>query len=86
MPRPFAVARYRLMSDSSTHFFSRESSGFRVAAAAAVLVGLALRLWQYGAAASIWVDEAAVACNVLDRDVSSLLGTLDHAQIAPPAC
>lgn len=54
------------------------------AALLAILVGVALRLWQYFANPSLWVDEAAVARNVLDRDVAHLLGGLDYGQVAPP--
>jgi len=56
----------------------------RSAALLAILVGVALRLWQYLANPSLWVDEAAVARNVLDRDVAHLFGGLDYGQVAPP--
>ena len=49
-------------------------------------LGVGLRLWQYLANPSIWVDEAAIARNVLDRDLWRLLTSpLDYAQVAPPA-
>ncbi|HEV7667971.1 MAG TPA: hypothetical protein VGS22_05575 [Thermoanaerobaculia bacterium] len=56
----------------------------RLPALVAILLGIALRLWQYVANPSLWVDEAAVARNVLDRDVAHLFGGLDYGQVAPP--
>jgi hypothetical protein len=50
----------------------------------AVVIGAALRIWQYAANPSLWVDEAAIARNVLERHASDLFGPLDYAQIAPP--
>ncbi len=50
----------------------------------AILLGIALRLWQYLANPSLWVDEAAVARNVLDRSAAHLFGPLDYGQVAPP--
>ena len=61
-----------------------DSSGWNVAAWAAILFGGALRLGQYLANPSIWVDEAALARNVLDRDAAGLFGALDYGQVAPP--
>jgi len=46
-------------------------------------VGIALRLWQYAANASLWVDEAAVARNVVDRPLTALFKPLDYGQVAP---
>jgi hypothetical protein len=48
------------------------------------LVGTVLRLVQYAARTSLWVDEAALARNVVDRPLRELLGPLSHAQFAPP--
>ena len=53
-------------------------------ALAAIVIGIALRIWQYAANPSIWVDEASIARNVLDRQPSQLFGPLDYGQIAPP--
>ena len=49
-----------------------------------VLVGIALRVWQYASNPSLWVDEAAMARNILDRPVAMLFAPLDYAQVAPP--
>ena len=51
---------------------------------AAVVVGLALRLWHYVADRTIWYDEAVLLANVLNRDWLQLVGPLDHAVAAPP--
>jgi Dolichyl-phosphate-mannose-protein mannosyltransferase len=47
-------------------------------------LGAALRLWQYGAEASLWADEANMALNIVQRPLGSLLGPLDYRQVAPP--
>jgi hypothetical protein len=50
-----------------------------------VLLGVALRLRQYFSARSLWLDEAAVAVSVVDRNLISLLSTpLKWNQSAPP--
>jgi hypothetical protein len=49
-----------------------------------VLIGIALRGWQYAANPSIWVDEAATARNILDRPVPALFAPLDYGQVAAP--
>ena len=53
------------------------------ALAVIVAVGAALRLWQYLADASLWVDEAALARNIVDRSPAGLLAPLDYGQAAP---
>lgn len=45
--------------------------------------GVALRLGQYFANGSLWLDEAALARNVLDRTPAALWAPLDYAQVAP---
>lgn len=43
-----------------------------------------LRLWQYLGNPSLWIDELALARNILERPVSALVGApLDFAQVAP---
>lgn len=51
---------------------------------AALAVGVVVRLEQYAANPSIWVDEAAIARNVLDRQPRQLFDVLDYGQVAPP--
>ena len=47
-------------------------------------IGAGLRLWQYFANTSMWLDEIRVAQNVLDRSAWDLLTTpLSHNQVAP---
>jgi len=49
-----------------------------------ILIGAALRLWQYAANASLWLDEIAVAQNILERPLGELLtAPLAYAQVAP---
>jgi hypothetical protein len=48
-----------------------------------VLIAVLLRVAQYFANRSLWLDEAALALNVLNRGFSSLTGELDFNQGAP---
>ena len=58
---------------------------WRWLAFASIAIGTALRGWQYGAGASIWVDEATIARNILDRSLIELFARpLDYGQFAPP--
>jgi hypothetical protein len=51
---------------------------------AVIVAGSALRLWQYGANGSLWVDELALARGILAADLRELLTTpLLHNQVAP---
>ena len=57
----------------------------KVAVTALLFVGAGLRLWQYFANASLWIDEIALAENVLRRPLSALLREpLALDQVAPP--
>ncbi|MEW5915995.1 MAG: hypothetical protein AB1762_06305 [Gemmatimonadota bacterium] len=52
---------------------------------AALVIGITLRLLQYTAGASLWLDELALANNLADRSWSSLLREpLSYNQVAPP--
>lgn len=53
-------------------------------AGAMVGVGTVLRSVQYFSRASLWIDEAALARNIVDGSFFRLLGPLDYAQVAPP--
>jgi hypothetical protein len=46
-------------------------------------LGAALRLWQYGANASLWADEGNMALNLVRRPLSGLVAPLDYHQVAP---
>lgn len=48
-----------------------------------MLLGAALRLWQYFANSSLWIDEAALGRNIIERSTAALFGPLDFAQSAP---
>jgi hypothetical protein len=48
------------------------------------MAGGILRLWQYLANASLWIDEAALARNIIERPLPELFGSLPYAQVAPP--
>jgi hypothetical protein len=69
---------------SEVNLRRRDQLPWRWMAIAAVVIGVALRIWQYAANPSIWVDEAAIARNVLDRHPLELFGSLDYGQIAAP--
>jgi hypothetical protein len=49
----------------------------------ALLLGAALRAIQYAAQSSLWVDEAALARNIVNRQLDALVLPLDFAQYAP---
>jgi hypothetical protein len=53
------------------------------ALAALVVLGAAARFYNYAANRSLWVDEAAIAHNILHRSFGALAGSLDYAQVAP---
>jgi hypothetical protein len=50
-----------------------------------IAAGIGLRLWQYLSNASLWLDEAALARNIVDRSAFALVAPLDYGQTAPPA-
>ena len=50
---------------------------------ALLVAGAALRIWQYLSNNSLWLDEAALARNIVDRAPRHLLQPLDYAQVAP---
>jgi hypothetical protein len=63
---------------------SGSATRLRVAALVLVAVGLMLRTWQYSADLSLWLDEIAVARNVIERPLGRLLfAPLDYDQTAP---
>lgn len=52
---------------------------------AAVLIGAALRLWQWSLSSTFFMDELAVLYNVATRPLGQLVGVpLSEAQVAPP--
>jgi hypothetical protein len=51
---------------------------------ALVLLGLGLRAYHYRRVPAVWIDEAALIVNVLDKDYASLLGPLHFHEAAPP--
>lgn len=56
----------------------------RLAFAAVLLAGAALRCWQYFGRASLWLDEVAIAMNAIERPLASLLTKpLGFDQVAP---
>ncbi len=48
-----------------------------------LFVGVILRLRQYFAARSLWLDESMLALNIINRSYAELLEPLDYAQAAP---
>ncbi len=63
--------------------FRRDKATTKIAVALILLIGALLRLWQYGANSSLWLDEAALARNIVDRSSLELLAPLDYDQMAP---
>lgn len=50
---------------------------------AIIIFGIALCLTQYFANRSLWIDEAFIANNIIERNFGQLLQPLDYDQIAP---
>lgn len=48
-----------------------------------MILGVALRLWQFGAEGSLWLDEIVLARNIHARSVGELLTALTFDQVAP---
>lgn len=48
-----------------------------------IALGVAMRLRQYLANRSLWLDEAMLALNILNKNVAGLFGKLDYEQGAP---
>jgi hypothetical protein len=61
----------------------RRPSAFAITAWAIILLGGAVRLREYFANRSLWLDEAMLALNVVAHPFRKLLGQLQHGQIAP---
>lgn len=63
---------------------ARTRGGMATALVLVTVAGAALRLWQYGANVSMWVDELALVRGILAVDPRELLTTqLLHNQVAP---
>ncbi len=54
-----------------------------LAAWSLVALGIILRLRQYLANRSLWLDEAMLALNIIHKDFGELVGKLDYEQGAP---
>ncbi|HKA34302.1 MAG TPA: hypothetical protein VKH64_13860 [Candidatus Binatia bacterium] len=62
----------------------RRSLAVKFVIAALLILGAALRLWQYAANTSLWLDEIGIARNILERPLGMLLTTpLAYSQAAP---
>jgi len=68
-------------SNTSRELQSLLESPFTVSAV--LCFGILLRIWQYLANRSLWLDEAMVALNIIDRPYAMLLQPLDYNQAAP---
>jgi hypothetical protein len=69
---------------TSAAFGNADQSAMRKCLIALVALGTGLRLWQYCANTAIWLDEIAVARNLIDRSLWDLLTLpLAYDQTAP---
>ena len=55
----------------------------KAAAALLLLTGMLLRIRQYLTGRSLWVDEAMLALNIVERDFAGMFKPLDYDQGAP---
>jgi hypothetical protein len=63
---------------------ANQSATVRISLIAFVALGAGLRLWQYFANTAMWLDEVAIARNILDRSLRALLTSpLAYDQTAP---
>lgn len=67
------------MIDKARASFTRHN----IAAFTLFMVGVLLRLRQYLTGRSLWVDEAMLALNIVNRDILGLFKPLDYDQGAP---
>ncbi|HET7622029.1 MAG TPA: hypothetical protein VFK39_09005 [Gemmatimonadaceae bacterium] len=61
----------------------RTARAVTLALVALVVFGAALRIYSYLGNPSLWLDEAALAQNVIGRSFAGLLAPLDRQQVAP---
>lgn len=54
-----------------------------ILAVALIVLGVLLRLRQFTAGRSLWLDEAMLAINITDRSFVDLMGPLEYGQVAP---
>jgi hypothetical protein len=50
-----------------------------------LVIGIILRMWQYAANRSLWLDECSLALNLIHRSFAGLTQPLDYNQTAPLA-
>src|SRR5689334_11792537 len=80
--------RGRLMSHRTATQMRDPSSGGTLFTSGKLIVafvalGIALRVAQYAAGRSLWIDEAWLALNLIEKPFSALTGRLDFNQAAP---
>jgi len=63
--------------------FKNRLNYYQLASYFLILIGISIRVYHYLVNRSLWLDEAMLANNIINRDFSQLLETLDRRQIAP---
>lgn len=71
--------------DGASRWWNTQSrrNQYALALGLPLIIGLVLRLWHFFGQRSLWIDEAYIALNILQRNYAGLVDQLDYAQLAP---
>jgi len=73
----------KAISDVNAGGFFKRINPERLLVVCLLVSGIILRIWQYMANRSLWLDECFLALNLIHRSFAGLTQPLDHNQAAP---